>query len=299
LRLTNEHSWIAACSRKDRTRCVVAEVEGAVATTAEASAQLFKVISEKKLGVFSVPDVKTEVTTYLAPGCVFFAIGECTSPSDGREYLQLACGYGWVPKCSRKNENKIVVAEVEQFLRISGSGFSSTGPRHPARNSLSGLDEEFGCTTSEALLSEATSNTAACERKLLFAPGSPHEEHDAGRMVVEERFFSALGNDGICEYTGTPGTPEKLPRKRRKLEGSGSASNMNAAVQAKLTKLIARTFAQFRLQDLSFEQLFNGVTANWGDDETRPTINEFRAEMKQLEMLNKVMTIHGRVFLIS
>lgn len=136
LQLARGRGWIAMCSRKDFTRSVVAEVEGAAEATGDAASRLFTVISENRVGVLQEADIRAEVSAYMAAGSVFFVAEVHTDPDDGRTFLQLANRNGWVPKCSRKDPNKLVVEEIEEFgpstTRTAVESIAEEGQTRPA-----------------------------------------------------------------------------------------------------------------------------------------------------------------------
>eukprot|EP00927_Polykrikos_kofoidii_P020077 TRINITY_DN19467_c0_g1_i2.p1 TRINITY_DN19467_c0_g1~~TRINITY_DN19467_c0_g1_i2.p1 ORF type:complete len:363 (+),score=52.59 TRINITY_DN19467_c0_g1_i2:74-1162(+) len=67
-----------------------------------------RVISEKKVGVLSEPDITAGVIKYVESGTIFGA-SLCAEPSDGRTYFLLQDKSGWVPECSRKDPARPVV----------------------------------------------------------------------------------------------------------------------------------------------------------------------------------------------
>lgn len=83
--------------------------------------RLLRIISEKKVGLLPVPSISAEVSAYMNPGSIFEAVEEWDDIADGRRYLRLAHGRGWIPMCSRKDERRPVVAQAEDPAVATGN----------------------------------------------------------------------------------------------------------------------------------------------------------------------------------
>lgn len=69
----------------------------------------------RRLGILSTPDIDTEPVNHIQPGTEFSITR--VAVVDGRRYLQLADGRGWVPECSRKDSSRIVVEPLESVSK--------------------------------------------------------------------------------------------------------------------------------------------------------------------------------------
>lgn len=72
----------------------------------------FTISSTKKVAVLDYCDVEAEVNTYMHPGTIFSVDGAWVDELDGRSYLRLTDGSGWVPTHSRKDQTRRVVTEM-------------------------------------------------------------------------------------------------------------------------------------------------------------------------------------------
>lgn len=73
----------------------------------------FMVVSDRRpVGVLPAPDVSTAPVTYLKPRERVATSGHHLDPLDGRIYLRLADGRGWVAHCSRKDPTKLALANT-------------------------------------------------------------------------------------------------------------------------------------------------------------------------------------------
>lgn len=68
---------------------------------------------------------------------------------------------------------------------------------------------------------------------------------------------------------------------------------------AKLTMLVAHTFARLQQHELRLQELLQEVAGSSWDNEAPLTTEELQAGMSRLEGLNKIMTQQDRVILIS
>jgi len=72
--------------------------------------RVFEIISDRKVAVLAEANLGAKVMNYLAPGARFEVVEEHWV--DGRRYLELSGGGGFVSEVSRKHSNKIVASEA-------------------------------------------------------------------------------------------------------------------------------------------------------------------------------------------
>ena len=78
----------------------------------------FTISNNRKVAVLRDSDVTSAVVRYLEPGVEFLVGGAKIDKSDGRMYLRLTDGTGWVPTHSRRDVTKKVVTEVKGTDKI-------------------------------------------------------------------------------------------------------------------------------------------------------------------------------------
>ena len=90
----------------------------------------FAITNNKKVGILKEGNVNSDVVGYLEPGTEFAVAGASMDERDGRRYLKLADGSGWVPTHSRKDANKLLVQEVrgDESDHDMGAPMSAAGP---------------------------------------------------------------------------------------------------------------------------------------------------------------------------
>merc|ERR1712032_1487442 len=177
------------------------------------------------------------------------ASGMHRNSADGRLFLQLTNGQGWVPECSRKDASKVVVTKVDEFRPCAGE-------------------------IQSPVASPCTPKKEACE-----------ETNMRSRSVSSS-------------------TPERPCRKRSRWECDAEvmfADSVSIAPKkmARLTQLVAQTFARLQQRELRLEELLEEVTGSSFGCEDPLTTEELQAGMSRLEALNKVMTQQGHVILVS
>lgn len=84
------------------------------------------VVSERKVGVLSEPNIASDTVAYIETGVTFTAVGRVVT-GDNRVFYRLANKRGWVPRCSRKDETKTIVD-----TRVGAVGYSDE-PSLPRR----------------------------------------------------------------------------------------------------------------------------------------------------------------------
>lgn len=83
-------------------------------SVAEAPGKYFKMIRGQKIAILREPNVKLKASAYLNRGAVFAASAVFTSQHDGRVYVQLANGRGFVCATSRGDVGRAVVEAIDQ-----------------------------------------------------------------------------------------------------------------------------------------------------------------------------------------
>eukprot|EP00929_Paragymnodinium_shiwhaense_P010265 TRINITY_DN114852_c0_g1_i1.p1 TRINITY_DN114852_c0_g1~~TRINITY_DN114852_c0_g1_i1.p1 ORF type:complete len:330 (+),score=68.64 TRINITY_DN114852_c0_g1_i1:63-1052(+) len=78
------------------------------ASTGSAPSVQCVVVSDRKVAVLAQPDITASTVDYLEVGATFQAVGRVVV-GDGRVFYRLAGKRGWVPRCSRKDEAKVIV----------------------------------------------------------------------------------------------------------------------------------------------------------------------------------------------
>eukprot|EP00746_Dinoflagellata_sp_MGD_P155836 gnl/MRDRNA2_/MRDRNA2_85576_c2_seq4.p1 gnl/MRDRNA2_/MRDRNA2_85576_c2~~gnl/MRDRNA2_/MRDRNA2_85576_c2_seq4.p1 ORF type:complete len:161 (+),score=39.06 gnl/MRDRNA2_/MRDRNA2_85576_c2_seq4:112-594(+) len=74
---------------------------------------LYRIKAKKQVGILESPNVKANVVGHLQPKEEFFTCGKIASRSDGREYVRLADGKGWVSNRSRRKFTRFVIEKVD------------------------------------------------------------------------------------------------------------------------------------------------------------------------------------------